>query len=458
MTWFVELLGPLLLAVPTAIADESSAVQTQAKQAVKVDRLLEDLRSKDDRVRTAAATALKEIDSTDVKVTTAQGLEILRLAAEKSRYSTPDPAEVAADLIGILSDNPRPEYVPVVERVFGQLSPAARPGALSLVSQVETEEAAKSYMRIMHGHAKAGRITDAAADPIADKPRFPEIFFPELLTYAKDPNLSFDLYHACLAYCEANLLKADLLAPFTDQVLVSYRSHARELAASQQPQGTAWMWDETYLAHRNAAALLLDLLGYFPADKVEEELRRALRIRDPRIQYFGISSLLRLGRAVPAGYFEDVAASAEMRNWLYDRLREAGKEALFPKKYRTQAAFAESNLVDWLTDPDELGQVPDEIELMKVIPMDLGPAEGVGDYYVFRFRVAEPHPKAKDGWLAGVAGPFAKKEIPTTRALGHTFSAFEKWSSQSPEAHLRQIRSEIEEYWNAETKKSTKGK
>jgi hypothetical protein len=457
VTWFVEVLCLLWFNVLPANAAQASPAQTPAKQVVNIDRLLEDLRSKDDRVRTAAATALKEIDSTELKLTTAQGLAVLKLAAEPSRFSTPDPAEVAADLIGLLTDDPRPEYVPVVERLFGQLSSAARPAALSLVSQVESEAAAKAYMRIMHGHAKAGRIADASADPIADKPRFAEIFFPELLTYAKDPNLSFDLYHVCLAYCEANLLKPEVLAPFTDQVLISYRTHARELTAPQQAQGTAWMWEETYLAHRNEAALLLDLLGYFSAGKVEEELRRALRLRDPRIQYFAISSLLRLGKAVPAGYFEDVAAAAEMRNWLYDRLREGGKESLFPKKYRTQAAFAESNLVDWLTDPDELGQAPDEIELMKVIPMDLGPTDGVGDYYVFRFRVAEPHPRAKDGWLAGVAGPFAKKDIPSTRALGHTFSAFEKWSSKSPDAHLRQIRSEIEEYWKDEAKKP-KGK
>jgi hypothetical protein len=137
---------------------------------------------------------------------------------------------------------------------------------------------------------------------------------------------------------------------------------------------------------------------------------------------------------------------------MFDRLKQAGKDALFPKQYRTQEAFAESNMVDWLTYPTELGRAPDEIELMKVISRDLGGDEGVCDYYLFRFRLHPPHEMASEGWLAGIAGPFRQKEEPTTNALGHTFSAFEKWDSRKSDDHLQHILDLVEEQTKREGK------
>src|SRR5262249_23469574 len=267
-----------------------------------------------------------------------------------------------------------------------------------------------------------------------------------------EPKLSFDLYQLCLDYCEANLLKPETLAPYADQVLESYRSQARELWPTQQAEGIGWMWEEPYLTYRNEAALLLDLLGYFHVEKVVEELQRSLRYRDPRLKYFGISSLLRLGKVVDPKQVEDVAAYAETRNYMYDRLQKMGKENLYPRKYRTQIAFAESNMVDWLSYPSELGRAPDDIELAKVVPMDLG-EEGLCDYYVFRFGMNPPHEKSSEGWMAGIAGPFRRKESPTTTGLGHTFTGFEKWEGRSPEEHLGRLRDLVEE----EQKRQSKG-
>lgn len=206
------------------------------------------------------------------------------------------------------------------------------------------------------------------------------------------------------------------------------------------------MWEEAYGESRNDAALLLDLLGHFPGGRVEKQLQEALEYQDPRLKHFAIISLLRHGKPVDKKHVEDVARHAEMRNWLYSALEKLGKTALFPEKYRTQKSFAEADMVNWLVYPTELNRVPDEIELMKVVTIDTGLPDGIYDYYLFRFRTKKPHWSAKDGWMAGVSGPYLRKDQPTTQALGETFSSFEKWDAKSPSEHVGDTR-ELMKRW-----------
>jgi hypothetical protein len=453
---FVEiLLGSVICLFSSTGGRHSNILQPEKKPAAKpidIEKILADLQNGDANQRIAAANQLKDISSQDVNISTQTGLKILQLAVQAATFDKPDPGETSSDLLALLADHPQAEYVPVVVRDFQQFPEPARASALSLVAEVESREAAEAYMKIFRTYGKSGKIPDAAVEPFKSKPRYAEILFPELLGYATNPKLSFDIYQLCLEYCEAGLLKRETLAPYSEQILESYRTQSRELWPLQQPDGISWMWHEEYVPHRNEAALLLDLMGYFPPEKVLVELGRGLRYRDPRLKYFVISSLLRLGQPVNAGQIEMVAAYDEMRNYMYDRLKQAGKDNFFPKKYRNQEAFAESNMVDWLAYPTELGRAPDEIELMKVETRDLGSEEGLCDYYLYRFRVHAPHEMATEGWLASVAGPFRQKEMPTTNALGHTFSAFEKWDSRKPEEHLQHLLDLVDEQTKGEGK------
>ena len=56
-------------------------------------------------------------------------------------------------------------------------------------------------------------------------------------------------------------------------------------------------------------------------------------------------------------------------------------------------------------------------------------------YFVFKYRMHEPHWAAKDGWLAGVAGPYDTAGEPCSSGRG-TFSRFEAIDSRSPEEHV----------------------
>ena len=65
---------------------------------------------------------------------------------------------------------------------------------------------------------------------------------------------------------------------------------------------------------------------------------------------------------------DSVAASAEMRNWFHFALTSLGRTELFPPRFATHEAFAESNMVSWLAFPTELARTPHEIELMATFP------------------------------------------------------------------------------------------
>lgn len=65
-----------------------------------------------------------------------------------------------------------------------------------------------------------------------------------------------------------------------------------------------------------------------------------------------------------AKQIEAVPSSDEMRVWHYLDLEAISSLSLFPRRYATQKALAQFDMVQWLTFSTELGRVPDEIQLM----------------------------------------------------------------------------------------------
>lgn len=66
---------------------------------------------------------------------------------------------------------------------------------------------------------------------------------------------------------------------------------------------------------------------------------------------------------------------------------------------------------------------------MKEIPWTQGQPTEACRFFVFRFRTKPPHWAAKDGWLAGVAGPYWENEEPDLVPAG-VFSRFEAFSNR----------------------------
>jgi hypothetical protein len=93
--------------------------------------------------------------------------------------------------------------------------------------------------------------------------------------------------------------------------------------------------------------------------------------------------------------------------------------------------FSEADMVRWLTFPTELNTVPDEMELKGVLEC----REVRQRYFLWKFRTFAPDNHAKDGWMAGLSGPFEIDEPPAVDPVGSTFSAFNQWDAMSPLDH-----------------------
>jgi hypothetical protein len=414
-------------------------------RASRVRPLVMRLSSQDEKTVAAARVVLRRWTG-DKAPSVPEAVELLRASGGTFPLDKADGGSgVASEIMQVLAATPRPEYRAVIEDLFPRLSRSAREAALILLSVIDDQAAAESFVRLLRAHA-AETSDMFELQRLRDKPHHADVFFPALLDLTKHDSLADELYLTALIFCDEGQLSREKLAPRTASLLAAYRTERDWLRPKQRPRGLGWMWTDDYQRHRNRAALLLDLAGYLPAKDVARDLTEALAFRDPRLVYFALTSLLENDGDLSPAAVAAVAASSELRNHLYEKLKEADQDQMMPPRYRTQAAFAEAEMVRWLVYPTELGRVPDQIELKKVVSVDAGGTDGVLDYYLFRFRTLPPHWAAKEGWMAGVAGPFLRKDTPTTEAQGDTFSEFERWNSRTPAEHVGDVRELLEDW------------
>jgi hypothetical protein len=225
---------------------------------------------------------------------------------------------------------------------------------------------------------------------------------------------------------------------------VSLSEKYREIIKNLEKKNTD-IWDDgDYQNARFKAGIIADLLGYFNDEGVKDELENYLSLRDNKLVMFASISLIKMGNEIKPELIERIAADSECRQWVFNNLNSLKKPELFPDKYKTQKALAESDMVNWLIFPTELARKPDSIELMKIIEVDSKSNDGIVEFYLFRFK-SNHEPWLNEGWLTGVSGYYRKNDEPTTSSYGYTFSSFEKWDSKTPDEHLRDIQDLIQE-------------
>ncbi|MDB4894831.1 MAG: hypothetical protein JWN15_1093 [Firmicutes bacterium] len=409
-----------------------------------IDRWLSRLAHEDVAVRTAALRDLQKAATTGLSV--ANGAKLIRAAANQyppTRFSRQD---TAAQLMQAVAGQPQAEYIELVIDLFSRLNAQTQDWAIRLVAATDTPEAAHAFVSFIGEYARLGREpVFPVAIPLERNPRFGEILFPALLQYGSIEQLRHHVYTLFLQYCRHGLVAEEIRSGAAQGILDLYRSLRSEVLRLEQQPGIDWLEADDYESRRYTVAALLDLFRYLPQDVVKAELYSALAYRDHFLTFAALSSLLYLDFQVEPEHLEVVAANREYRNQLYELMGDLGKTHLFPPRFCSQAAFAEANMVSWLVYPTELGRAPDEIELMEVVSFNTDSDYGVLDYYLFRFRSTHDWAEEK-GWMAGVAGPFLRKDAPATHSYGDTFSKFEPWASKSPEEHVAEI-VELMENW-----------
>lgn len=404
------------------------------RSGINNEILLHNLKSNDTAIRYKAARQLEDIELMPSE-------QITFLKAATSQFP---PARYEWQTIpSLLVRAATKEYNPVLSKFIGDLFPGfdsiAREQALAYLTANNDKRSVELYVDIFQryhdsiGDFSAGNLKEGGPD-------IARIVFPGLLKYTTDERHGYSLTLLLLDYFHEGTLKPASYEPQKVALLNKAITLRHQLTTVRQhfSRGMDIWSNEEYIDLRDAAGVYTDILGYFNDDAISSELRQYLELDDNSLRLFAASSLLRMQRPVDARYLHAIAADAETRNLLYNRLTELNKADLFPAEFYSQAAFAESDMVHWLTYPTELGRVPDEIQLMKVVEVDTRTDDGLAAFYLYRFRSADSAWK-EEGWMTGVSGYF-KKGKPTTEAGGYTFSTFEKWDSKTPEQHLAEVR------------------
>jgi hypothetical protein len=370
--------------------------------SVRVGELLAQLRDPDPAERGDAIDQIRGLASRHA-LDTDEGIALLR-ALPSIAVATGDQLDPQTAVVAALAEDPRMPYLPVIEEIAGELGPQARTRAIALIGMIDDATAARYFLRLLR--AFPDESPSLAFAHLQEQPQQADVLFPELVGLAEHPALFDDVIFTALAYCGAGEVGPGVLAEHSPDLLASYRAAREQLLPRQRSSGVAWMYAESYAATRYEAGLLLDLMGCLPYDLVQTDLAEALEYEDPELLYYTVNSLLTHQVPLRGKVIEKIAASDATRAWLFETLVKAQQPHLFPERWRTQEAFARSALA--ATVRRERGEVPDEIELLEVVP------DGDADHYLMRFRFLPPHELAERGWMGGVAGPFRRADAPTT--------------------------------------------
>ncbi len=408
---------------PATASAGSAAADHAFVKSGRVTALVERLRSKDEDVRTKATDELGE-----GKFAGNDGIELLRASALD--FGEPPDTVFAIPTQIVLAVAPEPRDTTVVEQLWAKWPPATRTAGLNLLSRIGDDTSINAFVRLL---PTAGTDPTMLLGGLREKPHHAEIVVPALLALEGNDELQDEIYLTLLSYCDQHQLTPTSIANRAPALLATQRRVIDDV--NRRQRSPHWMEDNDYAKVRERASLLLDLLRCVPGDTVVPELTTELGNPDARLVFFSAKSLRALGHDVPDEALSRIAASAEMRNWLIQELEKTHEVERIPARYRSQAAIAESEMVQWFAFPTELSHVPSAIMLAKVVSAEAD--DGVVDLYVFKV-------KTDDGWVAGIAGPYPRKNEPTTESRGGTFSSFEPWESKTPEQHARQLVEVIE--------------
>ena len=391
-----------------------------------LDKLLEKLHDEDSDKREDAINKLEKM-----KIGVNEGLKILEYSKQKFPPSEFEWIDISARLVDIIAKTPQFEYINKVESIFDHVSIPAKVSILLFLAEYDEKEALDVYIKLL------GKVYyDLRGLPTGSllrRPRHASSIFPAILKYVDNKYLTRDIYHLLLRYFIEGLVNEDFIGDYKNEIVKDTLFMADRVKQWSFGGYPNTMWDdEEYLELRTYAGVHFDLAGYIKDVRIIKCLYNLLSLEDMRLKMFAVISLLKHNCKVEEEHFLNIAKNNEMRNWFFSSLDALGKADLFPGEYRNQEKFAESNMVDWLCYPTELGREPDEIELMQIFE------DPKYEYYLFRFRSDSDGWKDK-GWMAGLAGPFKVNDMPTVDALGYTFSRYDEWDSKNPDEHFKDI-------------------
>ena len=415
--------------------------------AMPLEDLLEHLHSPDGRTRERAIRRLLHRGRTGF--TPEQGVLVLKASSLPYPPRRDRADDTAVDLVRAALNVPYPEYLPHVVERYHRWTPRARAEALRLLMRIEDRRAAEAVMNIVRRHARAGNVQRLPAGLYAHAPQHAEVFFPELLDYLDvTRNCIFDL---CAWHCRSRLDTSSKPGrTAAGGRLRSWPSTPRSAVDSCRAQrlrrsrlALAAAISPPPLAGRNSTGLTG---AHADAGRRSRDAEGGCRVHRPAATSVRalVALAARSGRG-PGGCGRGCRRS-RIAKMALRRFAEVRADPPLSGRVSDPGGAGGIGPGKLADSPDRAGPRPEEIELVQAVQFDTATDAGWADYYLFRFRTDAPHWAARYDWLAGVAGPFLRKDQPTIQAQGDTFSAFTPWDRKSIAEHLDDVR-ELMKTW-----------
>lgn len=363
--------------------------------------------------------------------TAEQQLAALAAAASGPPVSDDD----AEKLVEIVAFNPDVATVQFVESHFFQYPKGAQRWALELLCRCDEIDGAVVFMRLLR---ECQERTVGIEFPQYIQPRHLEVYLPSLLELADRHD---DLRDGVVKFVSVIPLE-DFPDGTEEHVSRFLNSNLRRLldlnVSLQQRLGPQFCRSDDTFANRNSVTTILVALERLPSMISHELFVEGLKSSDPMMKHNFLVAHLVVGLSVDQADIESVASKPETRMYIYAELR--GRELLsrMPRQYATNAALSESQMVDWLSFPTELGYPPEEIQLMGTFSGDAVGEDDSIEYFVYRFRADNSEGIYESEWMAGICGPFHRTAIERNDG-SETFSSFTPWNNMTAEEHLKAV-------------------
>jgi len=300
-------------------------------------------------------------------------------------------------------------------------NPLIQAKALRALAQIGTGPSLQHFSQLILKHKPdlKGREAFVFA-PLYNLPEQLSLLYPRLLELTQKEAYQYPVYELLTVGFAEKSLKAAALKPYANSIIKDYKT-------SRQKRANLSVGSESYLQVSPLVHTLVKCLAYFPQqDSVKTLLQTILKKEVPDIQLVAATTCLSENIPLPdSSIFSQLAANKMTRIQFYVQLEQMGKVNLFPKKWLTQEAFAESELVEWLSVPNKRNGPPTQITLVKKHKL-----ADEGNLYLFKFV----YPGG--GWMAGISGP-QPSDTTQINTVGYlTNSEFRKWEDLNPDKHI----------------------
>lgn len=340
--------------------------------------------------------------------------------------------KVVSSLLGSIT----PDMFEVIRGGYEKAKDDTRLALLTILASAATEEGARLFVELVRTHGWMKSVYRRLFSELGNSLRYANIFFPDLLEAKHAPGA--ELGDLLIRALRAKHLDRERLEDSEIERSLPGRIDAL-LAEVEKNRGQARSDDAVNAI--GELAMCFDLAGYIGGPLAIARLHMGIRLPETWACMFALVSLMRRRADVPDETIARIAKDPATRASLYNLLSDLGATARLPAEYRTRDAFAEANMVQWLSHPGELGQPPKAIEKMAITTTTYQDKDV--SLYVWRFT-------GHDGkWKAGVSGPYANDAPEGPLHGSATFSRFDPWEKHTAEEHASAVLKTLEAWAKA---------